>query len=441
MRFRYVDAEGAEIEVASVDALKLRIGIGDVTPRTRLYDAAVGEWAPAREHKVFRFLVEEETDLLPEASRALMEDVDGEDAAGTGLAGADTAGTDVTAKEADRERAERGDGQVHVPSLSALGGGLRPRSGLRRLAWTVAVVLLLATSTVLFFHLREAGAGAPTSPSSELEGAGDRVSEQRPESEASLPPVVVAGDPAQAGGSSDPASSSSRSGVARGDGSTSAEAAGASGDGWPASLAPEVQAAASGDLARAMADLQEALGVPDGPPAVWLEGRYLAYADRHDEVREYWRAYGSLVASMQALEEELFRGFVQNRVLKMGLDTADAAGLSARILERYEASAEKRRVVYRDLLDLADEALALHDTLVARSSSVSHEPFRGRGLSRDPVVEAVADEPALAEHLWARLDRIFELLERLQGIRPVTTLRLQEALLGGLQLPELDERG
>lgn len=202
------------------------------------------------------------------------------------------------------------------------------------------------------------------------------------------------------------------------------------------SLVSEVAGAVSLDLARAMGELQEALGVTERPPEAWLHGAYLAEADRHPEVREYWRAYGAYVASVRALEEELYRGFVQNRVLKMGLDTASAAGLSARILERYEGSAEKRDVVYDDLATLAEEALALHDTLALRSESISYEPFSGRSLSRDPVVEAVADDPELAEHIWSRMDRIFELLDRIQGVQPVSTLRLQDALLSGLRIPE-----
>ncbi len=44
-------------------------------------------------------------------------------------------------------------------------------------------------------------------------------------------------------------------------------------------------------------------------------------------------------------------------------------------------------------------------------------------------MEAVADDPDLAEEIWTALDGIFSLLDELQGIGPVSTALLQEAVI------------
>lgn len=56
MRFSYIDSEGKEIEVDSVESLALRVELGAIAPDTRLYDAVADRWAPAKEHPVFRSL-------------------------------------------------------------------------------------------------------------------------------------------------------------------------------------------------------------------------------------------------------------------------------------------------------------------------------------------------------------------------------------------------
>ena len=570
MRFRYFDSDGTEVEISSVDALKFRIGTGAVTPETLLYDAAVEKWAPAAHHQVFRFIVEDDEEVLPEDSRAMLEGMadapadasaeqapapprkkeapsrppreksderglaersldllgwsspgegHGEDAAPAASAPAegskkeedpdpsaeesrkqevpeaspegsqDQEGPEVSPEgspdhevpEASPEGSQEHEGpkpsaepeepdpepspapaveeEVVEPSASAAppppapraGAGHRPssdprleeldipaalvgllgdapeedlsgtgrapsRSGRRlpRMRWLLVAVLVLTGGAAVLAFLVENGRDVLAADGAE--------------------PVMehaAANFPNESGGAEEPPPDPTPDAVTGDDGDDGPLPAGEL-----ESLSSEVAGAVSWDLARAMAELQDALGVPEEPPSAWLQGAYLAAAHRHPEVREYWRAYGTFVTSVRALEEDLYRGFVQNRVLKMGLDTASAAELSARVLERYEGSAEKRRVVYEDLQALADEALALHDTLAARSDVITYEPFSGRTLSRDPVVEAVAEDPALARHIWVRLDGIFERLDRLQGLRPVSTMRLQEALLSGLRIPQ-----
>ena len=56
MRFAYIDSNGNEVPIPSVDALALRIELGAITENTQLYDAQADEWGPAHTHEIFRTL-------------------------------------------------------------------------------------------------------------------------------------------------------------------------------------------------------------------------------------------------------------------------------------------------------------------------------------------------------------------------------------------------
>jgi hypothetical protein len=56
MRFAYIDSQGNEVPIPSVDALALRIELGAVGPDTQLYDAQADHWGPARTHEIFHTL-------------------------------------------------------------------------------------------------------------------------------------------------------------------------------------------------------------------------------------------------------------------------------------------------------------------------------------------------------------------------------------------------
>lgn len=51
--------DGSEVAVPSVDALARRLERGEVLPDTQLFDLGTGEWAPARESHIVRFILEE----------------------------------------------------------------------------------------------------------------------------------------------------------------------------------------------------------------------------------------------------------------------------------------------------------------------------------------------------------------------------------------------
>lgn len=198
----------------------------------------------------------------------------------------------------------------------------------------------------------------------------------------------------------------------------------------------ELTAAVHRDLAGALDNLQASLGVPEAPPPEWLHGVYLAQAGDFPEVDAYWESFRAYVRAVRSTEAELYRGFVRSRVLEMGLDSETGAALSARAMERFHAAEDRREALYSDLLGLADEAQSLHELLAEREASIAYEPFTRQGLSRDPVIEAVPEDPELAEEIWRRLDGIFDRLDWIQGVRPVSTLRLQQSLLSELELPE-----
>ena len=56
MRFAYIDSQGNEVTIPSVDALALRIELGAIGPETDLYDAQGDRWGPAHSHEIFHSL-------------------------------------------------------------------------------------------------------------------------------------------------------------------------------------------------------------------------------------------------------------------------------------------------------------------------------------------------------------------------------------------------
>ena len=56
MRFAYIDSNGNEVPIPSVDALALRIELGAIKDDTELYDAHADQWGPAHPHEIFHTL-------------------------------------------------------------------------------------------------------------------------------------------------------------------------------------------------------------------------------------------------------------------------------------------------------------------------------------------------------------------------------------------------
>jgi hypothetical protein len=56
MSFVYIDSQGREVNIPSVDAVRLRIELGAIKDQTRFLDQNTGKWAPAVEHEIYRTL-------------------------------------------------------------------------------------------------------------------------------------------------------------------------------------------------------------------------------------------------------------------------------------------------------------------------------------------------------------------------------------------------
>jgi hypothetical protein len=59
MRFAYIDSQGKEVGIPSVEALQLRIELGAITAETIFFDASKDRWDPAGDHEIFRTLARE----------------------------------------------------------------------------------------------------------------------------------------------------------------------------------------------------------------------------------------------------------------------------------------------------------------------------------------------------------------------------------------------
>lgn len=62
MRFAYIDSNGNEVPIPSVDALALRIELGAIKDETQLYDAQADQWGPATSHEIYHTLVRDTGD-------------------------------------------------------------------------------------------------------------------------------------------------------------------------------------------------------------------------------------------------------------------------------------------------------------------------------------------------------------------------------------------
>ena len=82
MRFRYFDAEGNEVALATAAALAVKIDLGEVTETTLLYDAACDEWAPAGEQDIYRHILEHG---ISAAEGGTTEEIEEADDAGASL--------------------------------------------------------------------------------------------------------------------------------------------------------------------------------------------------------------------------------------------------------------------------------------------------------------------------------------------------------------------
>jgi hypothetical protein len=421
VRFRYLAPDGREVEISTHDALVRAFMSGEIRDDTLLYDAEGGGWAPARSHSILMDLdlpgaaftltdaepltaeevvaeLAKERDALsalssPPALRPLARTEERRPSSpreGTGVAPRDDSprrpAPPPPAATASAPRPEAGDGGYR---RSGEGSGLPLRTGQRRRSVAALGVVTTAFAAVAGALTLALLLGEPTTTPAEA---------------APLP----ASDPLPADGPR----------------ATSASGAGLG------SAVSAAEASALQDLVTEMERLQVARGV-DRVPSDWLEGLYLAEASRYPEVAAYWQHFAAYVEEMRAAESPLFHRVLLLRLQAHDLSEAQISMRLSRGIRSFEVDRPRREAVYASLTALSGAAQALHALLVSREDEISYEPA-ARGLSREPVTEAVPESAELRQELNRRLDDVLLAIEQLNGSRVAPRDELPLALRRGI---------
>ena len=468
-RFRYLGPDGSEVEVESLDGLRVLVRSGAIGELTLLHDALTREWAPARAHAVYRLLREE---VDPPS-------------------GPPSTPTPPSMTEKPRRRGGGGDDQRPGDELPDLGFSVSFESPPVEPDSERVIRNLLRereqegkpTERVDWFAKPVAWSPEPASvsqppaprvpvtpppldPIPPSEVIAPRVVEA-PRSFAVTPPPerppIVRIGPLQgwlddalrearrlATHRSAPqalivagsiglfvlliAAARHERAAAASDEAARIAAASMVGPDLSELVARSAVARASGfqSMVVGMDSLRRVHDVEDVPP-VWLEGIYLADAERYPEVEAFWTRYQGFLRDVQASDTTLFRsGFVQEAVAE-GVDDGILAMRLSRAMREFKDTQPERAAVYAEMEELAGAALALHALLVERADDIEWSPAIQRGVSRAPVVEAVAQDTVLHDRMWSLMERIFASLEKLGGNLGGSRDNLTDLMLQGIE--------
>ncbi|TVP45524.1 MAG: hypothetical protein EA350_08920 [Gemmatimonadales bacterium] len=196
-----------------------------------------------------------------------------------------------------------------------------------------------------------------------------------------------------------------------------------------------------GQVSGVVDSLRVEAGLSDAPPREWLGGYYLANAREFPEVVAFWESYGAFVERLSGQDAELAQTAAR-RAMGQGaaseleaLEAPDRERLLAFVAERHDRMRPARIDRFLHLQRTAEAALGLHEFLVQNGASITHSPALGRGLSADPVLEAVTETPAVRREMEGHLDRIFEALDRTRGGGQPSLAGLRSELFGSLGRP------
>jgi hypothetical protein len=171
-------------------------------------------------------------------------------------------------------------------------------------------------------------------------------------------------------------------------------------------------------FARATDATRARFGLERDPPAAWLSGYYLANARQFPGVVTFWETYVDFLGEMRDQDREVYRTGVQAALTAEPLGQADRERLGAYFDDRYARQAAFRRQRYEDLADAARASLDLHEVLARHEAAIAFSPALGRGVSADPILEAVIPEGPVRREVDAALDRVFHALDRSRGGGP-----------------------
>jgi len=184
----------------------------------------------------------------------------------------------------------------------------------------------------------------------------------------------------------------------------------------PAGAGDQVQAGLQGveDRFQVIRDsLRAELDLAPAPPREWLGGAYLADATAFPQVRDFWEGYEEFLRQMQPLDRQIYLEGVET-----GLEGWGGGGdhpIMAYFEERYSGLRSFRMARYESLAAVTRAALNLHDVLARHRAQISFSPAVGRGVSADPILEAVIPEGPVRQEVEAALDQVFRALDRSRG--------------------------
>lgn len=184
----------------------------------------------------------------------------------------------------------------------------------------------------------------------------------------------------------------------------------------PAGAQDQVQAGLQGveDRFQVVKDsLRAELDLAPAPPREWLGGAYLADATAFPQVRDFWEGYEEFLRQMQPLDRQIYLEGVET-----GLEGWGGGGdhpIMAYFEERYSGLRSFRMARYESLAAVTRAALNLHDVLARHRAQISFSPAVGRGVSADPILEAVIPEGPVRQEVEAALDQVFRALDRSRG--------------------------
>ncbi len=200
-------------------------------------------------------------------------------------------------------------------------------------------------------------------------------------------------------------------------------------------------AALSAAYAAALDDVRADLSDPDvpaRPPEEWLQGIYFASAGDYPAVAAYWEAVAGTIEAARGRLASSFRGELRSQLdAGTGPSGRVAPDERTRVEEEamadWEGTAPARDSVFDTFLALAGSSLELHVLLVENEDDIAYEPFSSPGVSRDPILEAVPDDPELKTEMNVDLDAVFEAMTDSRVPRPITSEGILSRLVPALE--------
>ncbi len=153
----------------------------------------------------------------------------------------------------------------------------------------------------------------------------------------------------------------------------------------------------------------------DPIPEIWLRGSYLAAPSDNPNVRAVWEEYLTTIRAVRSGDEERYRDAYLRALDDARVEESARELRLASATNAFRGSAPRRNSHYDRVEALATAALQGHDALVRAEGTIAYQPASGRGVSSDPVIEAVGRGPEAQALLNQVLDLILAELQRAGG--------------------------